>query len=161
MTFVDYLGGWAKQSWYAVAANNPAPAPAPAPSSSSSAPLASTTETVEVKTASAKKTNTVQAPSPPASTPHLPIIINNPKLAGLFKRKTKSKKATKSNNNQAQTLASSNDQQYFLIAQDHLEDMTSRAISSYTIRTAGNYLSAGLDPYDTNDSNQMWYITRQ
>ncbi|KAM0790977.1 hypothetical protein ACM66B_004279 [Microbotryomycetes sp. NB124-2] len=50
-------------------------------------------------------------------------------------------------------------QKFYIIAQDHLWDMATRAIGSDAINTYGGYTSTILSLWDKSDNSQMWTIT--
>lgn len=48
---------------------------------------------------------------------------------------------------------------FCIIAEDHLKDMTTRAVGSSTVATYGGYTSQALVDWDASDINQQWDIT--
>ncbi|KAK4048120.1 hypothetical protein OIV83_004990 [Microbotryomycetes sp. JL201] len=50
-------------------------------------------------------------------------------------------------------------QKFYIIAQDHLWDMATRAVGSDAIGTYGGYTSTILSLWDKSDPSQMWTIT--
>ncbi|KAK4055414.1 hypothetical protein OIO90_003252 [Microbotryomycetes sp. JL221] len=48
---------------------------------------------------------------------------------------------------------------YYIVAQDHLQDMATRAVGSQAIQTYGGYTSTILSLWDKTDQSQMWTVT--
>ncbi|SCV69201.1 BQ2448_2221 [Microbotryum intermedium] len=50
---------------------------------------------------------------------------------------------------------------YYIIAQDHLDDMATRAIGSKTVSSFGGYTSTNLVLWDKSDEHQLWTIVAE
>jgi len=49
---------------------------------------------------------------------------------------------------------------YYILPDDHLDDMAARALTSKALNTAGGYKSTGIAGWNLKDTKQMWHLTK-
>ncbi|GAA5918663.1 hypothetical protein JCM5296_005461 [Sporobolomyces johnsonii] len=69
------------------------------------------------------------------------------------------KRSKPSHHEMAKKLAKKAQQTYWIIAVDHILDMSTRAIGSDSLSTYGGYTSTTLSLWNQNDNSQLWTIT--
>ncbi|ORY49724.1 hypothetical protein BCR35DRAFT_310774 [Leucosporidium creatinivorum] len=68
------------------------------------------------------------------------------------------KRSKRSHHDLAKTLSKRGGQQFYILTQDHIYDMATRAVAGSSLSTYGGYTSTTLALWDKSDKSQIWTV---